>query len=317
MLRREPGSVPALGNLGVTYSRMERYPDAIGAYRKALALAPGEPGLLLNLAIAFIKTGDYDSAKPLLEPLPRTTQTRELLATCELSGGQPQRALDLLDGLPPSPEVLFLGGTAHLRLHQPDEARAAFGRLLASAPPARAHLLLGRAYAQNALFDEALAELRQAVDLDPASIPGRLELAQTLISLRDNDAAAGELRAVLATLPSQPDAAYYLGALEVQQGRVDAALPLLEIARAARPAAWGAYYYLGRAWMEKRQPARAVGFLETASKLAPGESAVWFQLARAWQSLGRADKAREARSRHTALSEKSRENESRIVPLGK
>jgi tetratricopeptide (TPR) repeat protein len=313
VLKREPDSIPALGNLGVTYSRMERYADAIRTFQRALRLAPGQPGLVLNLAIAYVKKSDYAAAKPLLAKLLENTQTRELRATCELFTGHPERALELLAGLPPSPETLFLTGTAQLRLKRRAEAQAAFQKLLTLAPPAQVHLLLGRAYADSTLFDEALVELRQAVALDPQSVPARLELAKTLISLRDNPAAEKELRAILASNPVQPDATYYLGAILVQQGRAGEAIPLLETSRAARPDAWGAYYYLGRAWMQK-DPAKAVPLFERASRLGPGEAAVWFQLARAYQTLGEFGKAKAARQRHSAISEKALERESQIIP---
>ena len=314
VLKAEPNSVPALGNLGVTYSRMERFGDAVKTLQRALKLAPGEPGLLLNLAIAHVKRGDYAAAKPLLAKLQPTVQVRQLSATCEIFTGQPERALKLLDGLPASPEVYFLTGTAHLRLKQKAEAQAAFERLMTVAPAAQVHLLLGRAYADNTLFDEALPELRMAVEADPKSIPARLELAKTLIGMRDNTPAEKELRAILAMNPAQPDAAYYLGGLLVQQGREDESLPLLELSRAAHPDAWGSYYYLGRAWMQKQQPAKAAPLLEKASQLNPDQVAVWFQLARAYQSLGQTEKAKAARQRHQALSEKSLANESQIIP---
>ena len=313
VLKLEPNSIPALGNLGVTYSRMERYPDAVKTYQRALKLAPSHPGLLLNLAIAYVKQSDYEPAKPLLLRLPRNTQTRELLATCELFTGHSQQALSLLDGLPPNPEVLFLSGTARLHLKQPEAAKRDFAALLASASPAQAHLLMGKAYSDNAQFDEALVELKQALDLDPPSLPARLELAKAQIGLRENENAEQNLRAVLAANPSHPEAAYYLGALLVLLAREDESLPLLQQARAARPDAWGAYYYLGRAYMQKGQAPQALPFLQKSSTLNPNEAAVWFQLARAFSALSRRPEAAQARARYDALRSASLEKTQPII----
>ena len=305
VLQHEPNNIGALGNLGVTYARMERYADAIVAYSRARKLAPNDPGILLNLAIAYVKQEDFASAKPLLARLTKTTQTQELLATCDLFLGDAKGALARLETLPGSPQVLYLSGTAHLRLKQPEQAKVAFGELLSTASPALAHLLMGRAYAENTLFDEALPELKSAVELDPSSIPARMELAKTYISLRDNENAESELKAILQARPEQPDAAYYLGALLIQVRREDEAIPLLDIARKARPEAWGAYYYLGRAWMQKNQPAQALPLLEKASRLSPDEESVWYQLARAYQAANRPADAKRARDRHNALKERS------------
>ncbi len=307
VLKAEPNSVPALGNLGVTYARMERYGDAVRVYERALKLSPDQPGLLLNLSIAHVKNSDYRKAKALLVRLPANPQTRELLATCELFLGDPRKALELLSGLPATPEVLFVTGTAQLRLRHSSEARAAFRQLLESAPPAQAHLLLGQAYADSTLFDEALVELRQAVELDPQSVSARLLLAKTLISLRDNEAAEKELRRIVNV---SAEAGYYLGAVLVQQRREDEAIPLLEKSVETRPEAWGGYYYLGRAWMQKEQPGRGVPLLEKASRLGPEEAAVWFQLARAYQATGQTEKAKSARLRYAALTEQNRKKES-------
>ena len=308
VLKSEPNSVPALGNLGVTYARMERYTDAIAVYRRALKLIPGQPGLVLNLAIAYVKAGDYAEAKPLLLKLPPTTQTRELLATSELFTGNPAKALDLLDGLPATPEVLFVTGTAHLRLKHSAEAQVAFRQMFESTPAAQAHLLMGRAYADATLFDEALTELKRAVELDPSSMQARLDLAKIYISLRDNESAERELRRI-----STPEAAYYLGAVLVQEDKNDEAIPILTRSITARPDAWGGYYYLGRAWLQKQQFAKAVPLLEKASRLGPDEQAVWFQLAKAYQANGQPDKAKAARARHTALAEKNRAKESGVI----
>jgi protein O-GlcNAc transferase len=309
VLKLEPTSVPALGNLGVTYSRQERFSEAVGVYRKALKLAPNEPGLLLNLAIAYVKQEQYAGAKPLLARLPRNNQTRELLATCELFTGNPARALELLDGLH-TPEALFLTGTARLRLKQPDPARAAFAELLASTSPAQAHMLMGRAYLDNGQFDESIAEFRQALDLPAA----RLELAKAQISIRDSEAAEKNLREFLQARPGYPEAVYYLGALLVLMAREDEALPLLEQARAARPDSWGAYYYLGRAYLQKGSAEKALALLERSARLNPDEAAVWFQLARACQTLGRGAEAAKARERFNAIREKSLEASQPVMP---
>lgn len=315
VLQLEPSNTGALGNLGVTYARMERYAEAVDAYRRALKLAPSNPGLKLNLAIAYVKQEDYGSARPLLSNLPSTTQTQELLATCELFLGDPKGALTRLVPLPHSPEVLYLLGTAHLRLKQIEPAKAAFAELLSTAAPAQAHLLLGRAYADNTLFEEAVPELRSAVEADPSSVPARLELAKAYISLRDNENAEKDLRAVLRIRPEQPDAAYYLGALLIQMSREDEGIPFLELARKARPAAWGAYYYLGRAWMQKNQPATALPFLEKASRINPDEAAAWYQLARAYRALERPADAKRARERYGELNRRSLSKaEEAVVP---
>lgn len=307
VLKREPSSVAALGNLGVTYGRMGRDGDAIGVYRQALKLAPNEPGLLLNLGLVHLKREEYGAALPLFAQVNRgrgaSEQSRQLLATCELFTGHAEKALELLGGLRRTAEMLFLSGTAKLRLKRGEEARRDFEELLRVAKPEQAHYLLGRAYADNGQLEEAKAEFRQALELPAA----RLELAKAQISGRETEEAEKTLLELLGAKGSDAEAAYYLGALLVLGGREGEAAPLLEQARAARPDAWGSYYYLGRARLQQGEAAKALPLLEQASKLNAGEAAVWFQLARTYQVLGRTAEAGAARTKFNALRERSQE----------
>lgn len=321
LLRAQPNNVSVLGNLGVTYSRMERSADAIRVYRQALKLAPNEPGLLLNLGLAHIKQEEYAQARPLFARVDRSpiasVQSRQLLAACELFTGRPAQAIELTSTLPPSPEVLFLRGTAYLRLHRKADARATFDELLASAAPAQAHLLLGRAYADGAAFEEAAAELQQALAADPASLPAQFELAKVRIGLREFDEAERLLRSVLAARPTDGDAAYYLGALLVLSSREPEAVPYLTQARKSRPGAWGPPYYMGRALLQQGRAAQALPPLEEAAKANPDEAAVWFQLARAWQSAGRIAAATDARNRYQRLRRNSLEETRQVLAPGR
>jgi tetratricopeptide (TPR) repeat protein len=286
---------------------MGREAEAIRVYRQAQKLAPNAPGLLLNLGLAHLKQEDYAAALPLFARLDgsgaATAQSRQLLATCELFTGHAAKALELLKKQPRTAEVLFLTGTAHLRLKQAEAARSAFEELLRTARPEQAHYLMGRAYADNGQLEESMAEFRQALALPEA----RLELAKAQISGRDMEGAEKTLKEVLAGQPGQGEALYYLGALLVLVGREGEAAPFLEKAREARPEAWGAYYYLGRARLQQGDAAAARGLLERASKLNGEEAAVWFQLARAYQTLGRSAEAAAARQQFNALRERSQE----------
>lgn len=313
VLKAEPDNLGALGNLGVVYSRQERIDDAITIYQRVLKLAPNEPGIWLNLGLAYLKLDDFTSALPLFDKLNRSprasAQSAELLSTCLLQTGQPGRAVALLEALPRTPGTLFLLGSAYLKLKQKDKAKAAFDELFTSAAgPAQSHYLLGRAYNDAAQPDEALAELKKALGLDPKFDAARFELAKVHLSQRDNDAAEQELRA----LPPGPEVSYYLGALLVLTGREKEAIPWLELARKARPNGWGSYYYLGRAELQSKNLARALPLLEKAAQLNPDETAAWFQLARAYQQAGRPADAAKARARLAQLKEKTQEYEERV-----
>jgi tetratricopeptide (TPR) repeat protein len=316
VLKAQPANVGALGNLGVVYSRMDRPAEAIAVYGRALEIAPGEPGLWLNLGLAHLKQEDYAAAKPLFEKLDASrgasAQSRELLATCRIYTGEAAAGLEALEALPASSSVSFLRAVGELKLKRRDRAQAIFGELLASAPPAQAQFLLGKAYAENTLAEEAATAFRKAAELDP-KLPGvHLELGKALISLRANAGAEQALRLALAEGANPSEAAYYLGALLTVSGRHAEAVPFLEKARQARPDGWGAYYYLGRAHLQAGRSTAAIPLLERAAKLNPNEGAVHYQLARALQSAGRTADASQARARVAALKTRAARDEQEV-----
>jgi tetratricopeptide (TPR) repeat protein len=161
---------------------------------------------MLNLALAHIKREDYVAAKPLLERVDRgssrSPQSQELLAACHLHIGEVAAALAVLETLPRSPSVLFLLGTGYLKSDQKPKADAAFQELLSTAAtPAQAHFLLGKAYAESALLEQAAAEFGKAAELDPSLPRIEVELAQAYIGLRDHEKAERSLRLALEKKP--------------------------------------------------------------------------------------------------------------------
>ena len=72
LLEIDPVSLKAQANLGVTLIEVRNYPDAISAFRAAIALAPTDPDLRTNLGISLERSGKpkeaqqaYDDAKRL------------------------------------------------------------------------------------------------------------------------------------------------------------------------------------------------------------------------------------------------------------
>jgi predicted Zn-dependent protease len=131
------------------------------------------------------------------------------------------------------------------------------------------------------------------------------ELGKAYVSLRKSDEARQALSEALKRTPGDDEASYFLGALDVLEGRIDEGIPRLEQTRAARPDFWGSYYYLGRARLAQKH-ASAVDLLETAARMNPDEAPIFFQLARALAGAGRNAEAAQARARFTELSARRR-----------
>lgn len=296
VLRREPGNLGALGNLGVLYSRQNRPTLAVETYQRALRLAPAEPGLLLNLGLAYLKLDEYAKAKPLFAGL-KSAQARELHAICQLQTGELAAATATLEALAagpsPTPAVFHFLSLAYVKQKDLPRAEATLAKLYAALPAAQAHYLEGRVWYDAAIFDRALASFQKAGNV--------LETGKTLISLRRPNEAVAHLRRALQENPNDLEAQYFLGALLVQQNDPAPAVPLLTSVSAARPDLWGTDYYLGKAQLQLGNAKAALPLLERASQKAPNEAAVQYQMARALQALGRAAEAKQVFARFTLL----------------
>ena len=308
VLQREPDNIGALGNLGVLYSRAGRPAQAVEVYLRALKLAPRQPGLLLNLSLAYLKLDNYprakDTAAELLAVQP-SDQASEILAIARLQTGETAAAVAGLSRLAeaprPSPAVLHFLALGYVKLGRRADAQPVIERLFELLPAARAHYLEGRIWYDAALFDQALASFSKATAADPQLAGLALELGKTHISLRNAPQARQALEQALAENPADLEAQYFLGALLVQDADPAAGLPLLERVLAARPDLWGTHYYLGKAKLALGRPADAIPHLETAVRLSPNEAPVHYQYARALQAAGRAADAKRAFARVASL----------------
>jgi tetratricopeptide (TPR) repeat protein len=278
------------------YSRAGRYPDAVRVYKEALERSPSDANLHLNLGLAFLKQDDHRRARASFERAlaarPNHRQTVELLATTQIFTGDSKAAAERLEKLEADAGVLYLLSVAYLKLERKDDARGAIDRLFATLEPAQAHLLAGRAYYESTMFDEALAELQKARDLDSNLAGLWRELGKAHVSLRQSVEARQALERALRTDPSDAEAAYFRGALLVGEGEVERGAALLERTRKARPDFWGAWYYLGKAALTATEYASAGKLYSRAAELNPDEPAVLYGLTRALKGAGRDREAR-------------------------
>jgi Flp pilus assembly protein TadD len=81
-----PSDPKLLMLIGVADDFVDQHGEAQARYRRGLELAPGDPGLTLNLALSLALTGEYDQAIARLQPLasgptatPRERQTLALI----------------------------------------------------------------------------------------------------------------------------------------------------------------------------------------------------------------------------------------------
>ena len=234
---------------------------AFDAYQEAFFKAPGadRPFLALDAAAAALDAGEPEAAKEILAagglpPEPDAEASwHYLTARAELALGNPRRALDALaeakrreDELgEPSYGVALLEGQARMELGRYAEAREAFERARALAPPeeeAYARHELAVALLEEGRYAEAERELK-ALFADPA-YPHRGAVAADLAELN-----------------------YRLADLEATEGWAREAIRLGQAASGE--------LFLGHVAYDRMQLEEALEHYRRAAELAPEGSREW------------------------------------------
>ncbi len=127
--------------------------------------------------------------------------------------------------VPESAEVHNFLGIMLAEHGRMDEAVAQFRRALELDPgSARTHWNLGAALASRGARPEAITHLRRSVELDPANARARADLASQLIDAGQLDAAIEQSRAALSVAPDLVEAHNSLGIALALKGQLDEAI---------------------------------------------------------------------------------------------
>jgi tetratricopeptide (TPR) repeat protein len=280
--------------------------------QSSTAVDPGAAVRSVNLA----ESGHCAEALPLLKKTIRQVSDKELKKRigldgvhCAMTGERPYDSLDFLQVLlrdfPRDPEVLYIATHAYsdlsLRTSQDLMREAPFSY--------QVHQLNAEALETQGKWDEAAAEYRKILDVNPM-LPGiHARLGRVLLSGQQPSAdavaqAKKNFEEELSIDPNNASAEYVLAELAKDDGDFSTAIRHYTRATKIDTGFAEAYFGLGAALVATKQFADAIPPLETYEKLAPDSPSGHFQLALAYNGVGRKDDAnREAAlQRDTAKS---------------
>ena len=186
--------------------------------------------------------------------------------------------------------------------------------------PAKASVLIGRAYAALREADSARQAYEEALAADSAYAPAHLWLGQLLEDQGRLKEALRHTRRAHKLKPQSADYRYLLGAQLVQAGRVEEAIGHLERVAKRKPWHYGAEYNLGQALLQQggrakeaeRHLARAdslrrlqndIGQLRSMIHTQPKNPEYWKRLAAKLRQAGREEEAAQARRRARTLTQ--------------
>jgi tetratricopeptide (TPR) repeat protein len=220
------------------------YPEAIAAFRQAVAAGPKDYAAHFNLGFACTMAGQDAEA------------VEEFKTVLTLHPGIFEAQLNL--------------GVALLRLRRFPEAETAYRAALSiKAESAAAEEGLGHALALEHKGAEAEPHYRKAAALDPAYMNSLLELA----AIDEENHQTDEAVAIFREFPADPAAQEHVGALLLQSGRSADAIPALEFAVAQSPTPANRLA-LAQAYSKEKQVAKAEPLVAAVLAQTPDDEAL-------------------------------------------
>lgn len=204
--------------LGLMLEVSGRWEEEVAVYREAVHLAPDDSLIHHRLGSALIRAGEIDEGiteyheAERLDPYGPTNWSLEmawdLQRAGKLSGAITlYRQLTLLHPMEPRPHLLLADGLASLGEHE--DAITEYEKVLHLEPGhfhAYAHHQLGLSMRQQGRLEEAIAHLRQAIDMSPGQGQMHLDLGDALVAAGQREAAVPQWRQA-AALDDEPAAA--------------------------------------------------------------------------------------------------------------
>jgi tetratricopeptide (TPR) repeat protein/serine/threonine protein kinase len=281
-------------------SKPARPGEAVGYYRAAMALRPGNPGVHLNVGNTLLAQGDWSAAE---------AEFREALrlqsdyADAHNSLGcalQDKRLLD--EAIAEFREAIRIkkdSAQAHHHLGialglngQPDKAIAEFREAIRIKKDfAAGHNSLGIALKRVGRLEAAVTEYREAIRIRKDYASPHYNLGILLEAKGQLDDAIAEYRAAIQIKPDFLDAHINLGSVLLDKGDRNAASAACEEAIRLKPDYAQAHVTLGRVMSVKGDPYGAIAEYRLALRLKPELAVAHYNLGNALGAKGDRDGA--------------------------
>ncbi|WP_434148313.1 XrtA/PEP-CTERM system TPR-repeat protein PrsT [Methylocaldum gracile subsp. desertum] len=232
-VRKAAGDVPlALYLHAVIAFQNKEFQEAEDALVKVTNALPNHPPSRLLLGTIAYQQGKYESAEnnlsQFLGAVPKHLPAAKLLAATRMKLGRAHDAIELLKGVEDQasndPQFLALLGSAYLQGKQYDSATEYLDRASELAPDVaavKAQLALGRI--ASGQMEQAVVDLKSAVDLDQNLLQADVMLVLALIQQKKPDEAIEAARKLMSKMPGDPMPDNLLGTAYMSKGDTDKA----------------------------------------------------------------------------------------------
>jgi parvulin-like peptidyl-prolyl isomerase len=172
---------------------------------------------------------------------------------------------------------------AYERLKSPDDTDRVLQKLKETSPTTPVTYLTGATVSvRRRQYDQARAIIAQGLAAvpDDQQLPLQLELVKIYTREGREEEAGREFKSALDTSPDEPQALYYLAAVEMRGGHFDRALPLLERLGKVAPGYPGSREALAAARHAAAAPGASTPRTQAPSSSAPAPGALRLRLLR-------------------------------------
>jgi tetratricopeptide (TPR) repeat protein len=289
---KNPNNYRAWFDLGYVYTATGRKPEAIEAYRKAVAAKPDVFESNLNLGLLLAQNGSPEAEESLRDAtrLKPSGNPQEGLARAWLSLGhvlehrKPAEAVQAYSEAaklqPKDPEPHLSAGAILEKQNDLPGAEREYQAALAVAPNSADALIgLANVYMQSKRLPQAEAALRQYLALDPKNGPARVQLGRVLEAEGKHTEAAAQLQQGLELVPDDLNARRDLAFSYANSGKYDKAEALYRALVAKAPNDAELHYGLGASLMAEHKYPEAQTELLNAIKLKPDAGVIYGDLA--------------------------------------
>lgn len=298
----DPTNVEARGNLGVLLYFRGDYAEAIPELRAAAKSQPDLWKIQALLGMAENHVGDQQASREDLETaFPRLVEEKirldagGVLLGIYANSGDLDKASDLLSTLlaekPTDSTLLYLS----YRIHSDLANRAILTMAIANPGSAELHQAMARELAKQGKTDEAIANYREALRINPRLPEAHTDLGDLFYHSMDGRLkaqATGEFKAALAVNPRDEKAELAIGVLAAHRGDLKTAYDDDSSAVKMDPNDTDAYTELGKVLIELDRKDEATKLFEHAVEIDPSNYVAHFRLGTLYRQQGRPDEAR-------------------------
>jgi tetratricopeptide (TPR) repeat protein len=222
-----------LYNLGLTYDALDRYQDAIAAYRKALEINPEDLEVLCALGINCNRMGHFDEAISFFSHIEKLDASYEpcycnrIISHAEKGDHEKAEEMFFLarQYRERCPVCYYHMGSSLFARRLFDRALWCWQQVLAIAPDyPQVHARIADALWAKGQLQEARGHFIEEIRSNPGNIDVKLDLGELLMELGEPAPAGEKFRQVLELAPEEATALYRLGQIALQEGQFSEAM---------------------------------------------------------------------------------------------